>query len=137
MADSSELDRIAKIIVDAAICVHRSLGPGLLESAYQKCLAFELNKRGLKVDCEVLLPIVYDGQNINSGYRVDMIVENLIIIENKTVDALLPVYKSQLYTYLKLSDRNLGLLLNWNVKLMKDGIKRVVHNFKDYGKYKP
>ncbi|HEC34400.1 MAG TPA: GxxExxY protein [Chloroflexi bacterium] len=123
-----DIEEIARIIVDAAIKVHRALGPGLLESAYQKCLAYELRKRGLRVECEVLLPIVYDGQQIDAGYRIDMLVEDCIIIENKTVDGLLPIHQAQLLTYLKLRDCRLGFLLNWKVTLMKHGIKRMVNN---------
>jgi GxxExxY protein len=123
-----DIEEVAKTIVDATIKVHRALGPGLLESAYQQCLAYELRKRGLRVECEVLLPILYDGQRIDTGYRIDMLVENCIIIENKTVDLLLPIHEAQLLTYLKLQDCRLGFLLNWNVKLMKSGIRRMVNN---------
>lgn len=123
-----DVEEIAKTIVDASIKVHRALGPGLLESAYQRCLAYELRKRGLRVECEVLLPIVYDGQPIDAGYRIDMLVEDSVIIENKTVSQLLPIHKAQLLTYLKLRDCRLGFLLNWNVALMKHGIKRMVNN---------
>ncbi len=122
-----DIEQIAKLSVDASIKVHRALGPGLLESAYQYCLAYELRKRGLKVDCEVSLPVRYDGQLIDAGYRIDMFVENSIIIENKSVDQLLPIHEAQLLTYLKLRDCRLGFLLNWNVKLMKNGIKRMVN----------
>lgn len=123
-----DIEAIASIIVDAAIKVHRALGPGLLESAYQQCYAYELCKRGLRVSCEVLLPIQYDNQQIDAGYRVDMLVEDCIIIENKTVEKILPVHEAQLLTYLKLRDCRLGFLLNWNVKLMKEGIQRMVNN---------
>ncbi len=123
-----DIEEVARIIVDAAIKVHRALGPGLLESAYQYCLAYELRKRGLQVECELVLPIVYDGQCIDAGYRADMLVEDCVIIENKTVDQLLPIHEAQLLTYLKLRDCRLGFLLNWNVKLMKNGIKRMVNN---------
>ncbi len=123
-----DIEEIAKIIVDATIKVHRALGPGLLESAYQHCLAYELRKRGLRVECEMLLPIVYEGQQIDAGYRIDMLVEGCILIENKTVDQLLPIHEAQLLTYLKLRNCLLGFLLNWNVTLMKHGIKRVVNN---------
>ena len=114
--------------MDAAIKVHRALGPGLLESAYQTCLAFELRKRGLQVECEVILPVVYDGERIDLGYRVDMLVEDCIIVENKTVKQLLPVHQAQLLTCLELRDCRLGFLLNWNVALMKHGIKWMVSN---------
>jgi len=123
-----DIEEAAKNIVDAAIKVHRALGPGLLESAYQHCLAYELRKRGLQVDCEILLPISYDDQQIDAGYRIDMLIENCIIIENKTVEKLLPIHQAQLLTYLKLRDCQLGFLLNWNVVLMKHGIKRMVNN---------
>jgi len=123
-----DIEEVARQIVDAAIKVHRALGPGLLESAYQHCLAYELRKRGLRVDCEVTLPIVYDGQQIDAGYRIDMLVEDAVIIENKTVEQLLPIHQAQLLTYLKLRDCRLGFLLNWNVTLMKHGIKRMVNN---------
>jgi GxxExxY protein len=112
----------------SAIKVHRELGPGLLESAYQYCLARELRKRKYKVSTEVSLPLMYDGEKIDVGYRLDMLVDDLIIIENKTVDALMPIHEAQLLTYLKLSGCHIGFLLNWNVKLMKSGIKRLVHN---------
>jgi GxxExxY protein len=123
-----DLEQIATVIVDAAIQVHRTLGPGLLESAYQRCLAYELRSRGLRVDCEVLLPIVYRDQRIDAGYRVDMLVEDCIIVENKTVDQFLPIHHAQLLSYLKLKGCRLGFLLNWNVKLMTQGIKRMVNN---------
>jgi len=125
---SEDIELIAKDIVDTAIKVHMALGPGLLESAYQYCHAYELRKRGRRILTEVLLPIMYDGQQIDAGYRIDMLVDNLIIIENKTVESLLPIHQAQLLTYLKLKGNNLGFLLNWNVKLMKHGIRHVVYN---------
>jgi GxxExxY protein len=124
-----EEDAIAKIIVDAAIKVHRTLGPGLLESAYQQCLAYELRKRGLKVETELVQPIVYEGNKIDAGYRIDMLIEERVIIENKMVEQILPVHEAQLLTYLKLRNCQVGFLLNWNVKLMKHGIRRMVYNF--------
>lgn len=122
-----DIEAIGKEIVDASVKVHRTLGPGLLESAYQQCLAHELRKRGLRVDCEVFLPVVYDNQQIDAGYRIDMLVEEMVIVENKAVNVLLPIHEAQLLTYLKLRGCRLGFLLNWNVKLMKHGIKRMVH----------
>ena len=119
-------EEIATIIVDAAIKVHRALGPGLLESAYQHCLAHELRKRGLRVETEVALPVIYDGERIDVGYRLDMLVENAIIIENKTVEEIAPIHEAQLLTYLKLRQCRLGFLLNWNVPLMKQGIHRKI-----------
>lgn len=119
------IERVAKEIIDSAIKVHTALGPGLLESAYQRCLVHELRKRGLKTDVEVCLPIEYDAVVIDAGYRVDVRVEDCIIVENKTVDQLLPIHEAQLLTYLKLSGCPLGFLLNWKVKLLKDGIRRM------------
>jgi GxxExxY protein len=126
-----ELEEVAKLIVDSAIKVHHALGPGLLESAYQECLAYELRKHGLQIGCEVSLPLKYDGLRIDAGYRVDMIVEKCILIENKTVDHLAPIHEAQLLTYLKLMDYRIGFLLNWNVVLMKNGIKRMVNNLEE------
>jgi GxxExxY protein len=123
-----DVEEVARQIVGAAIKVHRALGPGLLESAYQKCLEYELRKRALQVECEVLLPVIYEGVQIDAGYRIDMLVEGCVIIENKTVEKLLPIHQAQLLTYLKLRDCRLGFLLNWNVPLMKQGIKRMVNN---------
>lgn len=121
-----DIEAVAKDVVDAAIKVHRALGPGLLESAYQQCHAFELRQRGRKVLTEVALPLIYEGQTIEVGYRIDMLVDDLVIVENKVVETLLPIHEAQLMTYLKLSERKIGFLLNWNVTLMKHGIKRVV-----------
>ncbi len=120
------IEEAATIIVDSAIKIHRAFGPGLLESAYQKCLAHDLQKRGLFVRCEIDLPITYDGEVIESGYRIDMLVNDCIIIENKTVDQILPVHKAQLLTYMRLSNCRLGFLLNWKSLLMKNGIKRMI-----------
>jgi GxxExxY protein len=122
-----DIEVVAKEIVDSAIKVHRELGPGLLESAYQICLAHELTKRGLRVVCEVTLPIHYDGLDIESGYRIDMLVENCVIIENKVVEQISSVHEAQLLTYLRLKGCWLGFLLNWNVMKMKYGIKRYVN----------
>ena len=123
-----DIEAVAKDVVDAAIKVHRALGPGLLESAYQQCHAYELRRRGRKVLTEVSLPLTYEGQKIEVGYRIDALVDNLVIVENKVVEKLLPIHDAQLMTYLKLSDRKIGFLLNWNVTLMKYGIKRIVMN---------
>jgi GxxExxY protein len=122
------IEEVGRQIVDAAIKVHRALGPGLLESAYQACLAYELRQRNLHVDCEVTLPVVYEGLHIDAGYRIDMLVEDVVIIENKAVKKILPIHQAQLLTYLNLRDCRLGYLLNWNVALMKNGIKRMVNN---------
>jgi len=124
-----ELEQIAKLIVHCAIKVHKALGPGRLESVYQKCLAYELERSGLIVKCEVPVPVQYGDVKIDAGFRADMIVENSIIIENKTVEQIAPIHEAQLLTYLKLTNLNIGFILNWNVTLMKHGIRRMVHNF--------
>ena len=123
-----DIEDIASKIVAAAMKVHTALGPGLLESAYQKCIQYELQKDGLSVECEVALPVVYDKIKIDVGYRIDVIVEGVIIIENKTVEKLLPIHEAQLLTYLKMKGCKLGFLLNWNVPRMKEGIKRMVNH---------
>ena len=125
-----EIELIAKNIVNSAIKVHRTLGPGLLESIYQKCLCFELENIGLNVECESPIPVNYGEMKIDMGFRADMIVEDSIIIENKTVENIAPIHEAQLLTYLKITDIRLGFLLNWNVTLMKDGIKRMVNKLK-------
>jgi len=119
-----DIESIAKQIVDSAYKVHTTLGPGLLESAYQICLAHELKSRGLKVETEIIQPIQYQNITVEFAYRIDMLVEYSIIIENKTVDQILPIHKAQLLTYLKMHNSPLGFLINWKVKLIKDGIQR-------------
>jgi GxxExxY protein len=121
-----ETDLVAKQVVDAAYFVHRALGPGLLESVYEVCLVHELVKRGLKVERQVTLPVIYDGIRLDGGLRLDLVVGNCLVVELKTVEAILPVHKAQLLTYLKLSDYRLGLLINFNVSLIKQGIQRVI-----------
>ncbi len=125
------IEAIGKTIVHSAIRVHRSLGPGLLESAYQACLAMELRNTGLWVDTEVNLPIRYKSAEIEVGYRIDMLIGNSVVIENKAVDRLLSVHTAQILTYLELSGHRLGFLLNWNVTLMKSGIHRFVVGYWD------
>lgn len=115
-------------VVDAAIKVHSALGPGLLEGAYEACLAHELRKRGLNVRAQVPLPVLYDGVRINVGYRVDLLVEGTVVVELKAVAKLLPIHNAQLLSYLKLSGHSLGLLLNFNVPHMRDGIKRMLND---------
>jgi GxxExxY protein len=122
-----QIENIASKIVSSAMKIHTALGPGLLESAYQKCMVYELRNNGIDVECEVLLPIVYGEIKIDTGYRIDMFVGGSIIIENKTVERLLPIHEAQLLTYLKMKDCRVGFLLNWNVPRMKDGIKRMVN----------
>ncbi|MDR1191314.1 MAG: GxxExxY protein [Verrucomicrobiales bacterium] len=116
----------ANQIVDAAFRVHSTLGAGLLESIYEQCLVIELTKRGIKVARQVPLPISYDGHQITADFRLDLLVEDQIIVEIKSVETLLPVHKAQLLTYLKLSKLNLGFLINFNVPLIKQGINRII-----------
>jgi GxxExxY protein len=121
----ADVDAIAREIVDAALKVHKTLGPGLLESVYEECLVHELRKRGLKPKRQVNLPIIYDGTKLQTELRIDLVVNGLIIVEAKSIEALLPVHQSQLLTYLKLSGCRLGFLMNFNVPLMKDGLRRL------------
>jgi GxxExxY protein len=118
---------ISHAIITAAMRVHTELGPGLLESAYTACLQHELRKAGFRSDTQVGLPVVYDGVKLDLGYRIDLMVENLVIVELKSVDAIAPVHQAQIISYLKLSGRSLGLLINFNVAHLKDGIKRFVN----------
>ncbi|HYD74266.1 MAG TPA: GxxExxY protein [Candidatus Binatia bacterium] len=120
------VENAAKDVVDSAIAVHRALGPGLLESAYEACLAHELEKRGHSVLRQVALPLVYDTIKLEAGYRIDLIVDGSIILEVKAVDGIAPVHEAQLLTYLRLSQRRLGFLINFNVALLKQGIKRMI-----------
>ena len=124
-------NEIGSIVVDASVEIHRRLGPGLLESVYQKVLTYELGKRGLKVCREVSIPIAYDGVIFDDGFRADLIVEDRLILELKSVEKVLPVHKKQLLTYLKLAERQLGYLLNFGEELMKGGITRVVNGLKE------
>lgn len=122
-----ELERLATIVVDSAFVVHSALGPGLLESAYQACLAVELRARGIEVVTEVAFPVRYRETAVEVGYRVDMMVGGSILVENKAVKELVPIHEAQLLTYLKLSGLKLGFLINWNVPRIRDGIKRMVN----------
>jgi GxxExxY protein len=115
-------------IVDAAMKVHTALGPGLLESAYEACLMYEIQKRGIRVRHQVELPVVYETVKVDAGFRIDLLVGEEIVVELKSVDKLLPVHEAQLLTYLKLSGKRLGLLINFNVVHLRDGIKRMVVN---------
>jgi GxxExxY protein len=123
---SEKVEQVAKEIVDAAFKVHSALGPGLLESVYAICLAYELRKRGLRVERELKLPIVYDGVKLEAGLRVDMLVEGCVIVDTKAVERMIPVFEAQVLTYLKLTKTTLGFLINFNVPLIKDGIQRVI-----------
>jgi GxxExxY protein len=128
MSDEQRLNRITGVIVDAAIQVHSALGPGLLESAYEACLAHELVERGLAVRTQVAIPIVYKGIRLEQGYRIDMLVEESVVVENKTLLVIHPVHEAQLLTHLRLSGHRLGLLLNYYVPFMRDGIRRIVNH---------
>ncbi|MEN1680603.1 MAG: GxxExxY protein [Planctomycetota bacterium] len=123
-----EINRVSGAIVDSAMKVHTHLGPGLLESAYEACLAFELSQRGHRVTRQVEQPIVYEGVRLDVGYRLDLLVDDLVIVELKAVDQIAPIHKAQLLSYLKLSDKRLGLLINFNVELLKHGITRIANN---------
>ncbi len=120
------IEMVAKDIVGSALAVHRVLGPGLLESAYEACLAHELEKRGRSILRQVPQPLVYDTIKLEAGYRIDLIVDGAVIVEVKAVDAIAPVHQAQLLTYLRLSERRLGFLINFNVALLKQGIKRMI-----------
>lgn len=120
-------EEILKQILDCSFKIHSALGPGLLESAYEECLYYELTKKGFSVGKQKALPLVYEDIKLDAGYRVDLIVENKVIVEIKSVESLCDVHMAQILTYLKLSGCRLGLLVNFNVYHLKDGIKRVVH----------
>ena len=116
-----DINEISGQVVDSATKVHRALGPGLLESAYEACLAFELHRRGLKVETQVEVPIHYEGMRINVGYRIDVLVEDVVIVELKCVDEVRPIHRAQLLSYLKLRKNKLGLLINFHVNLLSAG----------------
>lgn len=118
----AEVDEVAKQVVDAA---YRAMGPGLLESVYEACLCCELSRRGLKFEKQVEVPIVYEGVRLESGLRLDLLVADLVVVELKAVEQLLPIHEAQLLTYLKLTGKRLGLIVNFNTTLIKDGIKRI------------
>jgi len=121
-----ELNHISEQVIGASIKVHSHLGPGLLESVYEACLMHEMQTRGLEVRNQVALPVTYDNVHLDAGYRIDLLVENRVIIELKSVEKVTPLHEAQLLTYLKLSNLRLGLLINFNVLLLKDGIRRMV-----------
>ncbi len=121
-----EANVVSGAVVSSAIAVHTALGPGLLESAYSSCLVHELRVRGIRVEVQVPLPIVYRGERIEAGYRLDLIAERLVVVELKAVTKLLPIHEAQLLSYLRLSGHQVGLLLNFHVARMKDGIRRMV-----------
>jgi GxxExxY protein len=128
-AETPREDRITSEIIGAAIEVHRELGPGLLESAYEQCLCHELALRSVPFERQVPLSVEYKGVRLDCGYRIDVLVEGQTVVELKTVDKLLPIHEAQLLTYLKLSKLQVGLLLNFNVPVLKDGLRRIVNNY--------
>lgn len=128
--DRIALNKLSRIIITKAIVVHSKLGPGLLESVYRPCLTYELRKCGVRVEAEKTVPILYDGQLLfDHAYRLDLLIETEIIVEIKAIEAILPVHPAQLLSYLRLSDKRLGLLINFNVPRLAQGIRRVVNRF--------
>lgn len=123
-----QINRITEEVIAAVIEVHRSLGPGLLESAYEACLAYELRDRGLVIEQQKPLPIIYRDVAVEVGYRLDLLVENAVVVELKSVERLEPIHQAQLLSYLKLSGYELGLLINFNVRMLKNGIKRLIND---------
>jgi GxxExxY protein len=120
-----ETDKLAKEVVDAAFQVHKNLGPGLLENAYETCLLYEITQKGLRVERQVEVPLVYKGVQMNAGFRLDLLVENKIIVEIKAIEHLLPVHRAQVLTYLKLAKLKLGFLINFNEETLKQGLERI------------
>lgn len=126
-----DVNKITEVIIGSAIDVHKVLGPGLLESAYEECLCYELSLQGLKVSRQVSLPVIYKEVSLDAGYRLDLMVEDKVIVELKTVDKLMPIHDAQLLTYMKLINCTVGLLINFNVAVLKQGIRRKVLNHVD------
>ena len=131
MTEKEAHDRVSEAIIGAAINVHRALGPGLLESAYEACLAYDLTEAGWDVEKQKALPLIYRGLNMDYGYRLDLLVDGKVIVEVKSVEALAPIHQAQLLSYLKLSGCKLGLIINFNVTLLKHGIMRLAHNLEE------
>ncbi|MBX9790399.1 MAG: GxxExxY protein [Pirellulales bacterium] len=123
---AAETERVAAAVMDAAFKVHRALGPGLLESVYEACLCHELVRHGIAFERQLSLPVVYEGVRLDAGLRLDLLVANLVIVELKAVEHLIPLYEAQVLTYLKLTGKRLGLLINFNSPKLKDGFKRLV-----------
>jgi GxxExxY protein len=131
MEEGARLNQDTEQVIGAAIAVHRALGPGLLESAYEACLAYELTQQGLKVEAQKPLPVIYREVKLDCGYRLDLLIEDAVIVELKAVDRLAPIHTAQLISYLKLSGCKVGLLINFNEMLLKNGIVRKVNDFPD------
>ena len=131
MDQEERLNKITETIIGVAIGIHKALGPGVLESAFEACMVYDLTQAGLRVEQQKSLPVVYREVKLECGYRLDLLVEKEVIVEIKSVEKFLPIHKAQLMSYLKLADCNVGLLINFNVEILKDGIQRVVNNFPD------
>ncbi len=131
MLENQRLDQISHGIIGATIEVHRHLGPGLLESAYEACLVFEIKRLGMKVEEQKPLAVVYKEVKLDCGYRLDLVVEDEIIVEIKAIEKLLPIHDAQLLSYLRLTRKKVGLLMNFHVPVLKDGLKRIVNDFPD------
>jgi GxxExxY protein len=131
ISEKDRLDAITRRIIGAAIEVHRRLGPGLLESAYEACLAYELQQLGMKVERQKPLPVLYKEVKLDCGYRMDLVVEDEIVVEIKAVERLVPIHEAQLLSYLRLTNKRVGLLMNFHVRLLKNGVKRIVNEFPD------
>ncbi len=131
MNEKDRLDAITRRIIGAAIEVHRRLGPGLLESAYEACLAYELMQAGMKVERQKPLPMLYKEVKLDCGYRMDLIVDDEIVVEIKAVENLIPIHEAQLLSYLRLANKRAGLLINFHVRLLRNGVKRIVNDFPD------
>lgn len=127
--NTEDLNKLSAIILDAAITVHKEMGPGLLESVYEQCLLKEFEIRNIRAVNQLAIPLVYKGYELSKDYKIDILVENEIIIELKSVEIMLPVFEAQIISYLKLANKRLGLLINFNVPLLKQGFKRFVNNF--------
>jgi GxxExxY protein len=126
-----EINRLTEVVIGCAIEVHRALGPGLLESVYEECLCHELALSGLQFRRQVAVPVIYKGVKLDCGYRIDLLIEDVLIVEIKSVDLLGGIHDAQLLTYLRLTERPIGLLLNFNVAVLKNGLRRLVHNYKE------
>jgi len=128
-AEARSGDEVTEPVIGAAIRIHRALGPGLLESAYEECLCYELSKAGLRFERQKPQPVIYENVKLDCGYKLDLVVEDLVIVELKCVEKVLPIHEAQLLTYLKLSGLQIGLLMNFHVPVLRDGLKRVVLNY--------
>lgn len=131
VTEKDRLDQITRQIIGAAIEVHKVLGPGLLESAYEACLAHELRQSGYKIEQQMPLPVIYKGVKLDCGYRLDLVVEDSVIVEIKAIEQLAPIHDAQVISYLRLADKRVGLLINFHVRLLKNGVKRIVNEFPD------